>query len=431
MSTVIEILATVTDVLFLVWFVSKFNGASLKERPMSLVWAGGLLTFQLVADHFLQGFDLFCVAIDLILALGFSFAVKKKISLWGVLSAFIYLIVIMLSNTLVLSVFSLFAENFASTVQGDVSSVRLIYLLVCKMVQLSFYRLVLLIFKREKKLDLKNSILSFLFTIATALGLGILLELTSVFDFGKWGILITALAVLLIVLNIILYFMINQVQSLLKSKYELSLIRERMESEKSRMEEVSTIWGNIRKLKHDLKNHFTVLNGKLEEGDTDSCKKYLSELNQTVESMGNLIKSGNSVIDYLINSKLSNIGDVQVLISGYVGNYSDVEDIDLACILGNIIDNAIEAQTKVRDEKRIELHFLQMNASRIIICKNTISESVLQKNKTLKSTKDSPELHGLGHQIVESTVQKYNGMINYFEENAMFGVQIILPEISS
>ena len=225
--------------------------------------------------------------------------------------------------------------------------------------------------------------------------------------------------------------MINQVQSLLKSKYDLMLLQDRMKFEKSRVEEASAIWANIRQVKHDLKNHFTVLNGKLEEGDTDSCKKYLSELNQTVESMGNLIKSGNSVIDYLINSKLSNIGDVQVLISGYVGNYSDIEDIDLACILGNIIDNAIEAQMKVMTEKRIELHFLQMNANRIIICKNTISESVLQKNKTLKSTKDSPDLHGLGHQIVENTVQKYNGMINYFEENAMFGVHIILPEISS
>ena len=431
MSTAIEILATVTDVLFLIWFVPKFSGRSLKERPIALVWAGLLLIFQLVADRILPGASLLYAIIDLAIVIAFALSLSKDKRLWNVFSAFAYFTVIMLSNTLVFSVFSLFVQDFAAIVQGSIIHIRILYILVCKMMHLSFYRLLLLAFKKEKSLDLKNSLLSFLFTLITAFGLAILVKVATFIDFDEARILITVLALFLIALNIILYLMINQVQSLLKSKYELSLIRERMESEKSRMEEVSTIWGNIRKLKHDLKNHFTVLNGKLEEGDTDSCKKYLSELNQTVESMGNLIKSGNSVIDYLINSKLSNIGDVQVLISGYVGNYSDIEDIDLACILGNIIDNAIEAQTKVRDEKRIELHFLQMNASRIIICKNTISESVLQKNKTLKSTKDSTDLHGLGHQIVENTVQKYNGMINYFEENEMFGVHIILPEISS
>ena len=167
--------------------------------------------------------------------------------------------------------------------------------------------------------------------------------------------------------------------------------------------------------------------GFLDDGDIDSCKKYMDGLYQTVESMGNLIQSGNSAIDYMINSKLSNLDGIKVLVSGFVGNYHDVDAADLACILGNIIDNAIEAQEKVEGERIIELHFLQKNASRIIICKNTVFGSVLNENRDLKSTKAFPEQHGLGHQIVETTVQKYRGWIDYFEEDHMFGAQIILP----
>ena len=426
-GTIIEIFATITDVLFMIWFVPKFNGVSLKKRPMALIWAGILLIFQLVADRLLQGMDLLYAAVDFLLVLCFSLSLEKKKRLWNAFSAFVYVIVIMLSSTLGFTVFSLFTENFAELVQGEISYVRLIYLLVCKMIHLSFYRLLLLLFKKENKLDLKNGMLSFLFTIVTAFGLGILLELASVFEFGKMGVLVAMLAILFIVLNVILYLMVDQLQGLLKSKYELSLVQERMESERSRIEDASVIWNNIRKLKHDLKNHFTVLRGKLEEEDTESCKNYLSELNQTVESMGDLIRSGNSVIDYLINSKLSGIDNVQVLVSGYVGNYSDIEDIDLACILGNILDNAIEAQKDVESYKRIELHFLMKNSNRVIICKNTISCSVLENNSLLKTTKESPELHGLGHQIVETTVKKYRGWVDYFEEDEMFGVQIILP----
>ena len=96
--------------------------------------------------------------------------------------------------------------------------------------------------------------------------------------------------------------------------------------------------------------------------------------------------------------------------------------------MANLLDNAIEAQEKLVSEKRIELLFLYRKSSRIIICKNTIDKSVLQNNKEMKSTKDSPELHGIGHQIVETTVGKYNGLIDYFEDSGMFGVQIVIPD---
>lgn len=428
-GTIIEVLATLADVLFMIWFVPIFNGVSLKKRPASLVWALLLLLFQVFADRILGAFDLLYVVIDFALVLGFSFAVDNRKRIWDVFSASVYIIIIMLSNTVVFTVFSLFTDNIEAVVQGDISYIRLVFLLICKTVHFSFYRLLLLIFKKDNKLDIKNSLLSILFTIVTAIELGIILEIATIYDLRGMGLWVTVLSLFMILQNIILYLMIDQIQKLLKNKYELSLIREKIDFEKSRVEEATIVWNNIRKVRHDLKNHFAILKGKLEEEDTDSCKKYLSELNNTVERMGNLIKSGNSIIDYLINSKLSNLNNVQVLISGYVGNYNDINEMDLACIVGNVLDNAIEAQKTVASEKRIELHFLQKNNNRVIVCKNTISESVLNNNIDLKSTKNSAEFHGLGHQIVESTVKKYDGMVNYYEDeyNTVFCVQIIIP----
>ena len=426
-GTIIELFATLADVLFMVWFVPKFNGVSIKKRPISLIWALVLLIFQLLADRFLAAFDLLYVAIDFIIVLFFSISLQKGKNLWSVFSAAVYVIVIMLSTTFVFTIFSLFTDNIEVVVQGDISYIRLVFLLICKTIHFSFYRLLLLLFKKDNNLDIKNSLLSVLFSVVTAIELGIILEIAAIYDLSGMGLWVTILSIFMILQNIILYLMINQIQKLLKNKYELSLIREKIDSEKSRVEEATVVWNNIRKVRHDLKNHFAILKGKLEEEDMESCKKYLSELNNTVENMGNLIKSGNSIIDYLINSKLSNLNNVKVLISGYVGNYSDIEEIDLACILGNILDNAIEAQQSVKGEKRIELHFLYKNAARIIVCKNTVGGSVLKNNKDLLSTKDSSELHGLGHRIVESTVKKYGGIVDYYEDGEMFGVQIPLP----
>ena len=66
----------------------------------------------------------------------------------------------------------------------------------------------------------------------------------------------------------------------------------------------------------------------------------------------------------------------------------------------------------------------------MILFKNTIGRSVLKSNPDLKSTKKDGSSHGYGHKIVEKIVKDHRGMIDYFEEGDMFGVQIILPGIS-
>lgn len=427
MDIIAEIIATVVDVLFLLWFVPSFLRASWRHNKVSIIWPLLCLTFQIVADQFFQIFDLLYMCICFLFALCFAFSLSKKKPLWSAFSALLFVITPMLSNSLVYSVCSTIFEN-TDAILGETHILpRIIYLCVCKIVQFAFYRIILLIFKKDQTLDAKNGALSFSFTVATALALGALMKLSTTYEVVGADWLLFGLAVILILLNIILYLMIYQVQMLMKNKYELTLIHKRMEFERSRMDEVHTIWDNIRKVKHDLKNHFVVIKGTLDQGDTEACKKYLAGLYDTVESMGNLIRSGNSAIDYIINSKLSNLEGIQVLVSGYANNYNDIDDADLACILGNIIDNALEAQEKVNSDKRIELYFLQKNSNRIIVCKNTISDSVLKNNKSLKSTKKSLEMHGLGHLIVEATMKKYNGWVDYFEEENIFGVQLILP----
>ena len=202
-----------------------------------------------------------------------------------------------------------------------------------------------------------------------------------------------------------------------------------MAFEEARHNDASAVWDNVRKVQHDMKQHLTVMSGYLEQNEGDECQAYIQSLLPEIDQMGKLIRSDNAVLDYLINSKLCSLKNTRVIISGSVGGLSDIRDADLACLMGNILDNAIEAVEQV-DEKRIELLFSKQNDNRIIICKNTVKESVLKNNPDLRSTKPSGDSHGWGHQIVEKIVSDYHGMIDYFEEFGMFGVQIIIPVVS-
>ena len=211
--------------------------------------------------------------------------------------------------------------------------------------------------------------------------------------------------------------------------FEKQLLDEKKRFEEDRQSDAQAIWANVRKMRHDMKQHLTVLSCYLQEGKTDACKAYLEEILGTVEKMGNLIQSGNGVLDYLINSKLGNRTDTEVVIAGSVSDLSDIADGDLASIVGNLLDNAVEGIADA-PEKRIELHFAMERANRILICKNTVRSSVLATNPRLLSNKGGGTHLGLGTRIIRETVAKYNGMTDFFEDHEMFCVQIVLPDQS-
>lgn len=211
-----------------------------------------------------------------------------------------------------------------------------------------------------------------------------------------------------------------------KASFEKRLLNEKKRFEEARQSDAEAIWANIRKVRHDMKQHLIVLSCYLQEGKTDACAAYLEELLGKVEKMGNLIQSGNGVLDYLINSKLGNLSDTEVVIAGSVNDLSDIAHRDLASILGNLLDNAVEGIADA-PEKRIELHFATEHSNRILICKNTVPSSVLAANPRLLSTKGGGTHLGLGTRIIRETVARYNGMTDFFEDQEMFCVQIVLP----
>ena len=428
-NNIIEISATAIDTLLLLWFIPHFVGVSVRKKYFALALPLLQLTVQLIFDRYLPGYSLLPMIIMFVLVLAFAVVLSPSTVLWDLLAASVYISVIMFISSFVFTVFSLFSEDMASLIQGSQTNVRFIFLSVAKLVQFSAYELILLLFKKDKGIDPLSGGLSFAFTVVTVIGLSNLMKIAADPGTGEGDVSVFTLALILVLVNVMLYLFVRQIQKLGKSKYELMLMGERIGLEEKHSEEANIIWENIRKVQHDLKNHFVVMEAQLDKGDIRACKDYLQSIQQTtVDHMGTLIRSGNSVVDYLINSKLWGRKDVQIIISGYVGDFRDITPADMVSILGNVLDNGLEALEKVTGEKRLGLYFSKIKRNRMIICKNTINGSVLDQNRELLTTKENPESHGIGHQIVESTVEKYGGFVDYFEENGMFGVQISIPE---
>lgn len=106
-------------------------------------------------------------------------------------------------------------------------------------------------------------------------------------------------------------------------------------------------------------------------------------------------------------------------------NVSGIDDIDLCNLLGNMLDNAIEA-AKVCDKGYIEVSINSDENKLLVIIANSIMQSVLKPNKELASTKQDRERHGYGIKTIKSIAGKYGGVAKFYEEDKMFYCQVLM-----
>ncbi len=429
--SVVEIIATVLDIVFLIWYVPRFLHTRfyVRENRLALVFPIANLLFQLFADKILAGFDVLAILITATLSILYSICICNKKWFRALIAGGSYIIALMLVSSITYPLLTLMFGNNTQVMQGDQSPQRILYLAICRIIQLALYKLLLIIFSSDDNADAKSGIFFLGHMLITIFGLFVLMMIAVSDITRQFTVPIMILLVILILSNFGVIFLIRQIMKMQRREYEYKIIEEKMRIEKSRAEDAEAIWDNIQRFRHDMKNHFSIIKGKLNEGDIKSCEEYIDEIYPVVEKVGNLTHTGNSIIDYLINTKLSDDKGIQIIVSGYTEIFNDIESADLVSLLGNILDNALEAVEKVSNpkDKRIELHFLQSNKNRIILCKNSIESSVLKNNKDLKTTKKGGA-HGYGNKIVSSISEKYGGFAEYLERDGMFCVQIVMPD---
>lgn len=115
-----------------------------------------------------------------------------------------------------------------------------------------------------------------------------------------------------------------------------------------------------------------------------------------------------------------------------VKRFDGVSDFDLFRLISNLLDNAIAATSKcLAENKHIYLKITDDEYSFDINIKNSIEESVLEKNPQLFSTKRTRDELGCGIRIIREIAEKYNGKCDFYEEENLFCCNVILTKCSS
>lgn len=197
----------------------------------------------------------------------------------------------------------------------------------------------------------------------------------------------------------------------------------------SELEHIEKMYEEAKKLRHNIKHNIVVAEGFIDSKQYKKAKEYMEELVQTkVDAFGYTRYCDNQVINYIINDKKNKCTQSKIEFKCIVfGKITGVHDIDISVLIGNLLDNAIEATEKT-DDKIVNLEIYNRSFVEIII-ENSITKSVLKYNPEFLTTKENDELHGYGMKSIKDIICKYKGEITYEETGNMMNCRVVLLKL--
>ena len=213
------------------------------------------------------------------------------------------------------------------------------------------------------------------------------------------------------------------------SEYQNSLMEKHYE-------EVEKMYRQTRGWRHDYRNHIQTMKAYLQMGQYEKLSQYLSELEVDLNTVDTVIKTGNVVIDAILNSKISlaKHQDIQVkakaIVPADLGN--SISEVDLSIILGNLMDNAIEACQQIPDKKDrfIRVYIDILKGQLYLYIMNSSCQKLIRTGKIYRTTKNE-KYHGFGLLRVDKMVEKYQGYLNRQDEEGVFATEVMLPLIDT
>jgi len=182
----------------------------------------------------------------------------------------------------------------------------------------------------------------------------------------------------------------------------------------------------IRAIKHDIRLHLVAIKDFSATGKSNDAEQYINKLLNDIGEAEMYSQTGNLAFDSIINHKLKDAkaDGISLDLRLDVPPKLNVDVADIVIIIGNLLDNALEAVAKVED-KKIKLDVNFEKSTLYVKVENTFDDKVKFLNGSITSLKSGNE-HGHGLKNIKRSVEKYNGHIKITHSNGIFHVALIL-----
>lgn len=233
--------------------------------------------------------------------------------------------------------------------------------------------------------------------------------------------------VIMFVINVFVFYLYDVLMKSYDEKMEKALLLQQNNAYSKQLEIIKQSQESLKVFRHDVKNHVLSLKTLIENNDNKGAANYLESVFDCIDNSNEFSKSGNSEIDSILNYKLNEAVSfgMKTNISINVPEKLNIRPFDLSVVLGNLLDNAIEA-ARCCEEKLIKISVeLDRNVLYISVS-NSFKGKLNYKENKLITTKVDKERHGMGLSSVQQSLEKYNGAMEIHHKENMFYVDVLI-----
>lgn len=222
-------------------------------------------------------------------------------------------------------------------------------------------------------------------------------------------------AVILLGVNVLIFYIYMKLADDLQLRRMNSVYEQQLELCERHQHEREFSILQFRDARHNMKNNLISILAYVERGESE---KIILFVNEIMEESGirtkTVTNSGNIVIDSLIGywCIVAREQGIDFSVNLTIPMKMPFRGADICLILGNLLENAVEAAQKVEEEKYIRLRMKYDKNNLLIYVENNYKGTLIKtREKRLKSTKPNAGNHGVGLPSVYRTVAKYHGLV--------------------
>ena len=247
---------------------------------------------------------------------------------------------------------------------------------------------------------------------------------------------IPMIAVLIFAGEAALIYFWQRYRILLGERQKHFVEEQQVKAMKKRLEEAENFYGNIRKVRHEMKNHMANIKGLAGAGEYGEIGDYIRRMDETMQELEYKYVTGNAVTDVIINDKCRRAEKAGIRFDADFRYGGEIPVFDMGIILNNLLDNAIEACEKLETGKGfIRLSLKRKKQFLILYVENSFDGAVpVSKGSPLPPTTKQSILpgiiteHGIGLENVRDIAERYFGGVNIKVKGDVFHVTVMLQQ---
>ena len=215
-------------------------------------------------------------------------------------------------------------------------------------------------------------------------------------------------------------------------KIKSSYLQKQFSNQLNHYKVVTEDFKELRKYRHDMKNHLLCINHLINTEDYSKALSYIEDINVHLSRNSGIFDTANPILDAILTEKKRTAvkKGIDFIDNIVIAGGINIEPVDFCIIFGNALDNAIESCEKVsKGNKEIQIDMVSKNNMLIVKIKNSKEGNLILNNNKILTSKLDKKNHGIGLDNIKEVIKRYEGILDITSEDDYFELSFTLYNV--